>query len=89
MMYIAAIPLSLAVLCWFVAAVSWIRALGHLAEGVTIGAMIFAGVKAFDPQSFTPQGRVHQTRFLKAFVGFFVFLFISAAVGIAAEQLTR
>ena len=68
-------------LAWLVAVVSWVMALGHRAEGVTLGAMLTQGMKAFDPASFRESGQPHRRRFVKAFLVFMAL--IVAAVGVA------
>ena len=71
-----------AAVAWLVAAVSWLISLGHLAEGMTLGKMLFQGYRAFDPKSYAESGRPHHRRFLIA-TGVF-FLLILAALALSA-----
>lgn len=87
MEYIPFIFGLLAALSWLAAVVSWLLSLQHLAEGVTPLNMMFNGMKAFDPASFTIEGQKHQSRFLKAFAAFFLLVFITVGLSVAISQM--
>jgi len=87
MVWVAAVFGALAFVAWLVAAVSWVLALGHRAEGVSLGTLLMNGIKAFDPASFTEAGQVHQRRFVRAFGAFFLFVFLAAGVGVASSSM--
>jgi hypothetical protein len=72
-------------IAWLVAVVSWIMALNHRADEVTLGSLLINGIKAFDPASFDEKGRVHQKRFVRAFGAFFLFLFLAVGVGVLSS----
>ncbi len=71
-----------AFVAWLVAVVSFVRALSHRAEGVSLGALLFQGMKVFDARSFTPEGQRHQKRFLIGFTVFFAIVVAAAVLGV-------
>ena len=76
MQLLLGVLMAAAVASWLVAAVSALLALQDRAPGLSIGTLMGQGHRFFDPDSFGEAGKVHQGRMLKAFGGFFVFLFL-------------
>jgi hypothetical protein len=82
MQILSAVVCIVAVASWLFALVCWIRALSHRAEGVTLGSLLFHGIRSFDKRSFTPEGQRHQRGFLIGFCLFGVCIFVM--IGISA-----
>ena len=61
---------AITVACWLVAFGSWVMAVRHRAEGVSLASMLLEGMRMFDSESFTAEGQRYQQWFFRAFIAF-------------------
>ena len=73
--------------CWLWAAYNWIRSLGHLKPGISVSTMLLNGIKAFDADNFTEEGRPYVRSFVRGAMG--SFLCVLAAFAVAAVTLVK
>jgi hypothetical protein len=76
-------------LCWLSAFAHWAISLGHMSGRTSLFVMLFLGFGAFNPENFTPQGRVYQRRFLYSVAGFGLAVMLGMAVGVVSAMLTH
>lgn len=69
-----------AFVAWVVALVSGLRMVSLRAPGVTIGYLAFHGTAFFDATKFQPEAAPHMRRLGRAFVAFFLFVLLAAAL---------
>lgn len=71
---------------WFVAVVSAIAMTRHRAPGVTLFHLATRGMAFFDETLFTEAATPHRIRFGRAFLAFFLFVFLGMGLGVVASR---
>lgn len=80
--WIAFVPVPFVAGAWLFAVVNWILAIRHRVPEQSLASHIFQGMKAFDPDNFTPEGQKYQRRFLIGFAVFFACAALSVLLGV-------
>lgn len=71
---------------WFVAVVSAIAMTRHRAPGVTLMHLATRGMAFFDETLFSEAAAPHRSRFVRAFVAFFAFVFLGMGLGVLGAR---
>ena len=61
--------------------------MGHLKPGISVSTMLLNGIKSFDPDNFTEEGRPYVRSFVRGAMGFF--LCALAAFAVAALTVLK